>query len=200
MIIVTFEDGKQITEGADFHGWDEVPSDKPIVSILLSAGGQLDRLITGFQWYSMHYEATAVLKGKVCAGIVEYEPAPYQQNQVAAQLVIGVRDFSRWFGRVDGTATTLEREMKTASKADGIQDVVKRAIWMEAKALKQRAAESRLQIGSYEVAFYRLGFGLTHTSRQKFKESFNMKCMRPGVADDKAEPIDAEVIKMLVPK
>jgi hypothetical protein len=200
MFIVTFEDGKQLTEGTDVQCWDDVPSDRPIVSILLTAGGQLDRLITGYQWYSVHYETTAILKGVVCAGIVEFEPAPYQQDAIVGQLVIGVRDYSRWFGMATGMANQLERGLKDASKAKGIQDVVKRALWMEANALKKRASETITHIGNYEVAIHRLGFSVDHISRQKFKKSFNMKCMRPGVADDAIVPIDSKVRDMLVPK
>lgn len=200
MFIVTFEDGKQLTEGADVQCWDDVPSDRPIVSILLTAGGQLDRIITGYQWYSVHYETTAKLKGKVCAGLMDFTPAPYEQNTVMAQLVIGVRDYSRWFGMTAGMAVELERGLKNASKAEGIQDVVRRALWMEANALRKRTSETITHIGNYEVAIHRLGFSVDHTSRQKFKKSFNMKCMRPGIADDAIVPIDSKVRNMLVPK
>jgi hypothetical protein len=125
-------------------------------------------MISGYEKYSVHYEAVAPLTAIVCDKMNDIDISQNQEPIVTAQMVVALRNYSQWRGHTQGIAHTLDTELgeyvaKIESRA------VKVALERERKMLKKRADNAIIKYNNMEIAILRLSFAMSYHNRRDVK-------------------------------
>jgi len=182
MLIIEFVDGSKMTEGKDFQNWDEIPKDKMIAAVLITAGGQLVKAIRGYDKYCMEYEA--VKKAKCSTNTNgDIDLIGIGKAQVIAQHLQCIKYSGQHKKRV---SRWIYDELDKLEKAlDGADRAVARALISERKRLMKKLDDICKGMEEREVVTYTIGLTAVFSSRKQMTTAKDR--FRPGLPDDNSK-------------
>jgi len=182
MFMVEFEDGQKILEGSDVNDWDSLP-EKPIKAVAMLAGGQLVKVLSGYDSYCVENEAVQKASFSVDSGgnpVMTGVGKP----QVVAQKYHCIRYCGRYKRRVSAyyDAELKQVEAKMESEKNPI---VTNALKSYRETLIRRRDKVIDDLHNAEVATFSLEINAKVYPRKDLTVEKNR--FRPGVPDDNSE-------------
>jgi uncharacterized protein YdcH (DUF465 family) len=212
MFIVNFEDGSCFAEGRDVDCWDDVPRDRRILSVTLTAGGDLSHTISGYEGYIVQYEAVARLENVVCDSLIDPEWMVGREPKVVGQTCVAVQHFPEWirelqaqWGAVKNQLQEEVRRQANMPKTDPDEskelkkpNAVATALMREYNQLDARMNEAMRKIKSKEISIFTLGFSGIYKSEREYP--VRKEALRVGVPEMVGNLKPEDIAAQLSPK
>lgn len=195
MFIVTYADGSIAVEGEKgINCWDDIPRDKKIAAVTLTAGGDMTKTLSGFDKYFVHYEAVVGMRTEVDVdGGVKSVPID-RPPEVICQRAFGFRRFGAIYHKFETVIGKVRSELEIDKPE--LSDVARKVMDKAAESIKKSVADNIRKMEEREIESIAISFSREFTSRSKTPLEPN--AWREGVPDEIQIPSENEIRAILL--
>jgi hypothetical protein len=187
MFIVTLENGENLVEGKDIKFWKEIPRDKKIAAVTLTAGGNVMKTLSGYDKYVVVYDGVAIL---------HHSDSPSgTKGETTSQTCYAIKNHKTWKRKVGKILKMFELELHSATSS--MESSCKQLLIQSAKK-KLRKNENKLleELSNSEVDC--VSIGINKQSFNRAKIDIKEEEFREGIVGSDVLPSEDKIKETLL--
>lgn len=190
MFVVVLEDGQTLVEGTDVNNWQEISSDKKILSVTLTSGFGITRTLSGCDSYVVTYRGIKKSRQSVNAKfMVQYPQEDY------CQICYGKRNISRHLRFIQDEANRLKYIIKQKIRETDDENF-KNILLGSLQHVITREKSMIIELRNKEYEF--ISININSGKMSSSQVDINEQEYKTGIVDDSSVPNQKEISKKLL--